>query len=80
MITLTPERAALLSAVETLEGRRPDLGGLLEEGARARLDRLTQAASETQAARRRLAGRVRERSLGQDPQAADQARRLGLEI
>ncbi len=80
MITLTPERAALLDEVAGLEGRRPDLGGLLEEGARARLDRLRQESSSTQAARARLAGRVRERALDQDPEAADRVKRLGREL
>jgi hypothetical protein len=80
MITLTPERAALLDEVATLEGRRPDLGGLVEDGARARLERLKQASSSTQAARRRLADRVRDRSIGQDPEAADRVKRLGPEI
>jgi hypothetical protein len=80
MITLTPERAALLSEVATLEGQRPDLGGLVEEGARARLQRLKATSPSAQAARRRLAARVRERSLDQDPQAADRVKRLGLEI
>jgi len=79
MITLTPERAALLEEVGTLEGSRPDLGGLVEEGARARLERLRRAAASTQAARRRLANRVREGSLGQDPEAADRVKRLSLE-
>lgn len=80
MVTLTPERAALLNQVATLEGQRPDLGGLVEEGARARLERLKGASASTQAARRRLAGRVRGRSLDQDPEAADRVKRLGLEI
>jgi hypothetical protein len=79
MITLTPERAALLDEVAVLEGRRPDLGGLLEEGARARLDRLRQGSSSTRAARARLAGRVRQRLLDQDPEAADRVKRLGRE-
>lgn len=80
MVTLTPERAALLDEVAALEGRRPDLGGLVEDGARARLTRLRGASASTQAARRRLADRVRGRSLGQDPEAADRVKRLGLEI
>jgi hypothetical protein len=79
MVTLTPERAALLDQVATLEGRRPDLGGLVEDGARARLARHSIASASTQAARRRLADRVRQGSLGQDPQAADRVKRLGLE-
>jgi hypothetical protein len=79
MITLTPERAALLNEVAALEGQRPDLGGLVEEGARARLERLKQAGSATQSARRRLAERVRHGTIGQDPDAADQVKRLGLE-
>jgi hypothetical protein len=79
MVTLTPERAALLDQVATLEGRRPDLGGLVEDGARARLARHRSASASTQAARRRLAGRVREGSLGQDAEAADRVKRLGLE-
>ena len=70
MVTLTPERAALLDAVGALEGKRPELGGLVEDGARARLARLKGATDSTQAARRRLADRVRERSLEQDPGAA----------
>jgi len=79
MITLTPERAALLEEVAMLEGNRPDLGGLVEEGARARLERLRCASAPTQAARRRLADRIRERSLDQDADAADRVKRLGLD-
>ncbi len=78
MVTLTPERAALLDQVARLEGRRPDLGGLVEDGARARLARQRNASASTQAARRRLAGRVLDGSLGQDPEAADRVKRLGL--
>jgi hypothetical protein len=80
MVTLTPERAALLDAVAALEGKRPELGGLVEEGARARLARLKGATDSTQAARRRLADRVRERSLEQDRGAADRVKRLGLDF
>lgn len=80
MITLTPERAELINEVAELEGQRPDLGRLLEEGARARLERLKRASSSTQAVRRRVAGRVRRRALGQDPDAADQVKRLGREL
>jgi hypothetical protein len=79
MVTLTPPRAALLDEVALLEGRRPDLGGLVEEGARVRLERLRGASESAQAARRRLATRVRERSLDQDVEAADRVKRLGLE-
>jgi hypothetical protein len=79
MVTLTPERAALLEEVATLEGRRPELGGLVEEGARARLERLRQVSASRRASRRRLADRVRERSLNQDPDAADRVKRLGLD-
>ena len=79
MVTLTPERAELLDKVAALEGKRPDLGGLVEDGARVRLARLEGAAESAQAARRRLAARVRERSLGQDPDAADRVKRLGLD-
>ncbi|MGO9752552.1 MAG: hypothetical protein ACLP22_13840 [Solirubrobacteraceae bacterium] len=78
MITLTPARAALLDEVEMLSGQRPDLGGLVEEGAHLRLARLRGATESAQAARRRLAGRVRERSLDQDPEAADRVKQLGL--
>jgi hypothetical protein len=80
MVTLTPERAALLDAVAELEGKRPDLGGLVEDGARARLATLRGATEYAQAARRRLAVRVRERSLDQDPEAADRVKRLGLDL
>jgi hypothetical protein len=80
MVTLTPERAALLDEVAELEGKRPDLGGLVEDGARLRLARLKGATESAQAARRRLAARVRERSLDQDPEAADRVKRLGLHI
>jgi hypothetical protein len=80
MITLTPERAALLDEVAMLEGRRPELGRLVEEGARARLERLRRGSASTQASWRRLADRVRERSLDQDPGAADRVKRLGLEM
>lgn len=79
MVTLTPERAALLDEVAQLEGKRPDLGGLVEDGARVRLARLKGATESAQAARRRLAIRVRERSLDQDPEAADRVKRLGLD-
>ncbi len=79
MVTLTPERAALLDQVAMLEGNSPDLGGLVEEGAHARLERLRRASASTRAARRRLADRVRERSLGQGVDAADRVKHLGLE-
>lgn len=79
MVTLTPERAALLDEVAELEGKRPDLGGLVEDGARVRLARLKGATESAQAARRRLAARVRERSLDQDPEAADRVKRLELD-
>lgn len=79
MVTITPDRGALLDQIADLEGDRPDLGGLLDEGARARLERLERASTATQAARRQLADRVRGRSLGQDPEAADRVKRLGLE-
>lgn len=80
MITLTPERAALLDEIAEVEGKRPDLGGLVEDGARVRLARLKGATESAQAARRRLAAGVRERSLDQDPEAADRVKRLGLDI
>jgi hypothetical protein len=80
MVTLTPERAALLDEVAELEGKRPDLGGLVEDGARVRLARLKVTTESAQAARRRLAARVRERSLDQDLEAADRVKRLGLDI
>jgi hypothetical protein len=79
MVTLTPERAALLEEIALLEQRRPDLGGLVEEGARVRLARLREAAEPAQAARRRLATRVRDGDLDQDVEAADRVKRLGLE-
>jgi len=79
MVTLTPDRAALLDEVAGLEGRRPDLGGLLEEGARARLERLRTSSEPVRAARRRLADRIREGSLDQDPDAADRVKRLRLD-
>jgi len=79
MITINPRRAALLDEVAALEGDRPDLGTLVDEGARGRLERLRQAAPAKLAARRRLADRVRGGSLGQDPDAADRVKRLGLE-
>lgn len=79
MVTLTPDRAALLGEVAAFEGRRPDLGRLVEEGARARLERLKAEAASTQEARRRLAARVREGSLDQDADAADRVKRLGLD-
>ena len=78
MITLTPDRAALLDEVARLEGRRPDLGTLVEEGARVRLERLGESSASTAAARRRLAARIREGSLDQDAEAADRVKRLGL--
>jgi hypothetical protein len=79
MITINPSRAVLLDQVAALEGSRPDLGSLIDEGARARLERLQHASPATLAARRRLAERVRSSSLGQDADAADRVKRLGLE-
>jgi len=79
MITLTPDRAALLDEVAAYEGRRPDLGNLVEEGARARLERLKARSESTQEARRRVAGHVRRGSLDQDADAADRVKRLGLD-
>jgi len=79
MVTLTPDRAALLDEVAAFEGQRPDLGGLVEEGARARLERLKAESVSTQEARRRLAARIREGSLDQDADAADRVKRLGLD-
>lgn len=78
MVTLTPDRAALLDEVAAFEGQRPDLGRLVEEGARARLERLRAESAWTLEARRRLAARVREGSLDQDADAADRVKRLGL--
>jgi hypothetical protein len=80
IVTLTPERAALLNQIATLEGRRPDLGGLVEEGARVRIARVRGSAEVTTAATRRLAARVLDRTLGQDPDAADRLKRIGSEI
>lgn len=54
------------------------LGGLVEEGARARLERLQRGSASVQAAQRRLAARIRGGSLGQDVAAADRVKRLGL--
>ena len=79
MVTLTPDRAALLDKVAAVEGRRPDLGHLVEEGARARLERHMANAAPTRAARRRLADRVREGAVDQDRDAADRVKRLGLD-
>jgi hypothetical protein len=78
MITINPRRAALLDEVAALEGDRPDLGVLVDEGARARLQHLRQASPAKQAARMRLADRVRSGSLAQDPDAADRVKSLGL--
>jgi len=75
MVTLTPERSALIVGVE---GDAEDLGHLVEEGARARLERLEANSAPTQAARRRLAARVRDGSLDQDTEAAERVKRLGL--
>jgi hypothetical protein len=69
----------LLDQVAAAEGRRPDLGGLVEEGARARLERLQRASQPAQSARRRLAQRVRQKSLNQDPEAAGHVKRLGVD-
>lgn len=80
MITLNYERAALLDELATLEGQRPDLGGLVDEGARARLARCRAESAATQAARRRIAARIREGALHQDPEAADRVKRLGLPV
>jgi hypothetical protein len=79
MVTLTPRRTALLDEITLLEGRRPDIGGLAEEGARVRLERLRGASESTESARRQLAARGRERSLDQDIEAADRLKRLGVE-
>jgi len=79
MITINPRRAALLDEVAVFEGDRPDLGVLVDEGARARIHLLRQASPAKLAARMRLADRVRSGSLGQDPDAADRVKRLGLE-
>ncbi len=38
MVTLTPERSALLDEVAAAEGRRPDLGGLVEKLPRVMID------------------------------------------
>lgn len=78
MITLYGVRAALLDELAALEGAQPDLGTLVEEGARARLRELKRDSAATAGARRRVADRVRDRSLGQDPAAADRVKRLGL--
>lgn len=80
MVTLNRERAALLDEIASVEGQRPDLGGLVDEGARARLARLRVESAAAQAARRRIAARIREGSLHQDPAAADRVKRLGLPI
>lgn len=79
MITLTPDRAALLDEVAQYEGQRPDLGHLVEEGARARLERLKAQSTSTREARRRLAARIRQGSLDQDADAADRVKQLGLD-
>lgn len=79
MITINPMRASLLDELAAIEGKHPDLGGLIDEGARIRLERLRQEAPSTQAARRRVANLVRARAVGQDPDAADRVKRLGLE-
>lgn len=70
MVTLTPERAALLEEIERLERRRPDRGGLVGEGSDARLARLSGASEPARAARKRLAARVRGGAVDQDVQAA----------
>jgi hypothetical protein len=77
MITITSARGSLLDELAALEGHRPDLGGLVDEGARARLHRLNHASVSARAARRQVADRVRARSLSQDPAAADRVKRLG---
>jgi hypothetical protein len=79
MVTLTPDRAALLDEVAAFEGQRPDLGRLVEEGARARLEHFKATSAQTQEARRRLAARIREGSLDQDAAAADRVKRLGID-
>lgn len=79
MVTLTPQRVALIDQVTAAEGRRPDLGGLVEDGARARLERHGRASESARIARRRLADRVRRHALDQDPEAAQRVKRLGLE-
>ncbi len=79
MITINPIRASLLSELAAIEGTPPDIGGLIDEGARTRLQRLKQEAPSTQAARRRVADLVRAGDIGQDLDAADRVKRLGLE-
>jgi hypothetical protein len=79
MITLTPERAALLNEIAGLEGQRPDLGALVDEGAAARIQRLARTTTAAHAARGRVADQIRRRALDQDPEAADRVKRLGVE-
>jgi hypothetical protein len=79
MITINPTRASLLDQLAAIEGKRPHLGELIDEGARTRLERLRQEAPSTQAARMRVADLVRAGAIGQDSDAADRIKRLGLE-
>jgi hypothetical protein len=79
IVRLTPERAPLVDEVAIPEGRRSDLGGLVDEGAQARLERLRSSSASVAEARCRLADRVRQGSLGQDPEAADRVKRLRLD-
>jgi hypothetical protein len=78
MITINPGRASLLDELAAIEGKRPDLGSLIDEGARMRLERLRQETPSRQAARRRVADLIRAGAVSQDPDAADHVKRLGL--
>lgn len=79
MITINPGRASLLDELATIEGKPADLGTLIDEGARMRLERLRRQEPSTVAARRRVADLVRARAIDQDLDAADRVKRLGLE-
>jgi hypothetical protein len=64
MITINPGRASLLDELAAIEGKRPDLGSLIDEGARMRLERLRRETPSRQAARRRVADHVKRLGLG----------------
>jgi hypothetical protein len=77
-ITETPPVRAALQRLQGELGReRIDLGELVMLGADAKLTALRNDQEGGAAARRRLADRIRSRSLGVDVEAADEVRATG---
>jgi len=75
-VTETPDVTAALAPLRERQAA-VRLGELIVLGAREKLRQLDQADPDAQAARRRLADRVRTRQVGGDPELADHARRSG---